>query len=166
MCLKKTSWYTCIYPGRLGLLIARGSATDLSVLDRFGWFLGAAFQIQDDVLNLVGDYDQYGKEIRGDLLEGKRTLMMIHLQRVLTGSDGDRLRAYLARSRSERTEDEAAWVFERMRECGCVEAAQRSAADLAQGARAEAERVLADAAAGPDRDFLLGLPEYVVSRTR
>jgi geranylgeranyl diphosphate synthase type II len=28
-----------------------------------GWYLGAAFQIQDDVLNLVGEYERYGKEI-------------------------------------------------------------------------------------------------------
>ena len=166
MCLKKTSWYTCIYPGRLGLLIARGSTTDLTVLDRFGWYLGAAFQIQDDILNLVGEYGQYGKEIGGDLLEGKRTLMMIHLQRVLTGPDGDRLRTYLGRTRADRGDDEAAWVFERMREHGCVEAAQQSATDLVHAARAEAERVLAEALPGPDRDFLLGLPEYVVTRAR
>ncbi len=166
MCLKKTSWYTCIYPARLGLLVARGSTTDLTVLDRFGWYLGAAFQIQDDILNLVGDYGQYGKEIGGDLLEGKRTLMMIRLQRVLTGSDGDRLRSYLGRTRSERSDEEAAWVLLQMREHGCVEAARRSAADLAQAARAEAGQVLAEVGPGPDRDFLLGLPEYVVTRAR
>ena len=33
----------------------------------FGFCLGAAFQIQDDMLNLIGDQAQYGKEIRGDI---------------------------------------------------------------------------------------------------
>ena len=41
--------------------------------------MGAAFQIQDDLLNLVGDEENYGKEIGGDIWEGKRTLMLIHL---------------------------------------------------------------------------------------
>jgi geranylgeranyl diphosphate synthase type II len=45
---------------------------------RFGFHLGAAFQIQDDLLNLVGDESLYGKEINGDLREGKRTLVLIH----------------------------------------------------------------------------------------
>jgi geranylgeranyl diphosphate synthase type II len=59
MCLKKTSWYTCLYPCRLGLLIA-STSSDTRMLDRFGWYLGAAFQIQDDLLNLAGSYASYG----------------------------------------------------------------------------------------------------------
>ena len=43
---------------------------DLDRFNEFGFFLGAAFQIQDDVLNLVGSRERYGKEIGGDLYEG------------------------------------------------------------------------------------------------
>lgn len=53
-------------PCRVGILIAADGRTEASALDRFGWFLGAAFKIQDDVLNLVGGAD-WGKEIAGDL---------------------------------------------------------------------------------------------------
>ena len=48
---------------------------------------GPAFQIQDDLLNLVGDEALYGKEINGDLREGKRTLVLIHLIGAAEGSD-------------------------------------------------------------------------------
>src|SRR3979411_1808893 len=78
MCLKKTSWYSFIYPMRVGALIAEG-AIGHDRFCRFGWSLRAAFQIQDDVLNLTGSYAQYGKELYGDLWEGKRTLTLIHL---------------------------------------------------------------------------------------
>ncbi|MEA2666911.1 MAG: geranylgeranyl diphosphate synthase, type, partial [Candidatus Eremiobacteraeota bacterium] len=49
MCLKKTSWYSFIYPMRVGALIAEGTV-DHQRFCRFGWYLGAAFQIQDDIL--------------------------------------------------------------------------------------------------------------------
>ena len=52
---------------------------------RFGFHFGAAFQIRDDLLNLVGDEQIYGKEILGDLYEGKRTLPLVHLLAVAKG---------------------------------------------------------------------------------
>ena len=41
---------------------------------------GAAFQIQDDLLDVVSDAGTYGKDLYGDVREGKRTLMLIHLR--------------------------------------------------------------------------------------
>jgi geranylgeranyl diphosphate synthase type II len=83
MVLKKTCWYSFIHPCRIGALIATKDRLDLDRFNRFGSYLGTAFQIQDDLLNLTGDERRYGKEIGGDLLEGKRTLMLIHLLRQL-----------------------------------------------------------------------------------
>jgi geranylgeranyl diphosphate synthase type II len=68
--LGKTCWYTTIAPLRIGALIGSSGDADLRALSRFGLFLGAAFQITDDVLNLTGGQAAYGKEIRGDLREG------------------------------------------------------------------------------------------------
>ncbi len=65
----------------------------------FGFHLGAAFQIRDDILNLVGDPGVYGKEPLGDLREGKRTLMLIHLLAAADPADRRWLVAYLARDR-------------------------------------------------------------------
>ena len=77
--MHKTCWYTTIHPLRVGALLGSGGRADLRLMVRFGFHLGAAFQIQDDLLNLVGDEALYGKEINGDLREGKRTLVLIHL---------------------------------------------------------------------------------------
>src|SRR5438105_745480 len=63
MILKKTCWYTCIHPCRIGALIGTGGRIDADRFNLFGFYLGAAFQIQDDVLNLIGSQAQYGKEI-------------------------------------------------------------------------------------------------------
>ena len=76
--LKKTAWYSFIHPMRIGALVANGEDQKLDRFDRFGYLLGVAFQITDDVLNLTGDIGRYGKEINGDLWEGKRTIVLAH----------------------------------------------------------------------------------------
>ena len=87
MVMKKTCWLATIHPLRIGALIATRGAADLDALLRLGFFLGAAFQIQDDILNLEPDAG-YGKEIDGDLYEGKRTLMLIHVGRCAALREG------------------------------------------------------------------------------
>lgn len=72
----KTAYYTVIYPMRLGA-IAAGATPPASFVEA-GLALGTAFQIRDDVLNLAGEREHYGKEIAGDLHEGKRTLIVLH----------------------------------------------------------------------------------------
>lgn len=165
MCLKKTSWYTCIYPCRIGALVAREDA-DISRFDRYGWYLGAAFQIQDDMLNIVGDYDAYGKEICGDLWEGKRTVMIIHLIRTLRGRDRERLARFLGQARRERDAADVAWVRDRLVETGCLDVARRYAQELAAAARREAVRAFGAAPASPHGEFLLALPAYMIERDR
>lgn len=62
----KTSWYTFITPPLQAGAIAAGAAPDrMEPLESFGRHLGAAFQITDDLLNLRGDPEEYGKEIGG-----------------------------------------------------------------------------------------------------
>src|SRR5439155_18412813 len=95
MVLKKTCWLATIHPSRMGALIGSAGAADLDRCIRFGFFLGAAFQIQDDLLNLEGDAAMYGKELGGDIREGKRTLMLIHLIGRATDSERERLRSIL-----------------------------------------------------------------------
>ena len=102
MVLKKTCWLSTIYPFRVGALIGSRDSIDLNPLLRYGFFLGAAFQIQDDLLNLVGD-DGYGKEVNGDIWEGKRTLMLIHAIRKSTTRERTRLSDILCRPREGRT---------------------------------------------------------------
>lgn len=166
MCLKKTSYYTCIYPLRLGALIAGHDPERLASLDRYAWYLGAAFQIQDDVLNLAGAYDSYGKEIAGDLWEGKRTLILIHLLRSVDARTRARLAAFCGKTRAERDEEGVRWVLGLLREHGSLQFAQQAAVGLAEAGRKEAEALLASLPDSPDRRFLVALPAYMVARAK
>src|SRR5262249_17926673 len=88
---KKTSHYSFIAPMLVGAVVGEASASVLGRLRFFATLLGTAFQIQDDVLNLTGSEDRIGKEIDGDLWEGKHTLILLHAVR--SGSHCERERA-------------------------------------------------------------------------
>ena len=77
--LDKTCWYSAIHPCRIGALLGSGGRADLDAIARFGFFLGAVLQIRDDVENLTDRAESNGKDFGSDIIEGKPTLMLIHL---------------------------------------------------------------------------------------
>jgi geranylgeranyl diphosphate synthase type II len=132
MSTKKTGWYTCISPCRLGAICAR--ETDPALLDRFVEtfrLIGIAFQIQDDVLNLVGEEALYGKEPLGDLLEGKRTVMLMHLFREADGQLRRRLEKIALVQREDKQFADAEEILAAMRRVGSIEYAVALADRLA-----------------------------------
>jgi geranylgeranyl diphosphate synthase type II len=164
MTLKKTCWYTCIHPCRLGALISTGGVIDLDRFNRFGYYMGAAFQIQDDLLNLIGDEEKYGKEIGGDILEGKRTLMLIHLLNHCSNSENTRLQAFLAKPRQERSEIEVRWVFDKMVEYGALEFARRGSRQLAGAALREFFIAYGEVPESEDKKFIQNIILYMIER--
>jgi len=165
MILKKTCWYTTIYPCRVGAIIGTRDNVDLDRFIRYGFFLGAAFQIQDDLLNLVGDTDRYGKEPSGDLLEGKRTLMLIHLLHQAPARELRRLRSLLRLERSERTPQQVGWILDVMKHHGSIDYARQVAHGLVGAATHEFTAAFGDTADSDARRFLEALPSWVLERT-
>jgi geranylgeranyl diphosphate synthase type II len=166
MCLKKTSWYSFIYPLRVGAMIAKGAELAADQFCRFGWYFGAAFQIQDDILNLTGKYTKYGKEIRGDLWEGKRTLMLIHLLNHSAPNEQRKLKQFLVKARSDRQKAEIDWLYGLMRQYDSIEFARRAARQLAGAALLEALTAFRHVPDSDSKRFILEMVLYVVSRDR
>ena len=99
MVLKKTCWLTSIYPARVGALIATRDSIDLGPFIRFGFFLGAAFQIQDDILNLEPDDNLWqGNKRRSVRGQAYADADARAAERLGAGSSGT-ARAFAARSR-------------------------------------------------------------------
>lgn len=165
MVLKKTCWLGTIHPTRMGALIGRNGMVDLDQFIRFGFFVGAAFQIQDDLLNLEGDAADYGKELGGDMHEGKRTLMLIRLMEMADEFERDRLHAILAKERTARTSSDVRWVRERMDDYECIDYARQVAHGLVGAARHEFSQLFADIPDSPDRQFIDALPTWVIERS-
>jgi geranylgeranyl diphosphate synthase type II len=164
MILKKTCWYTTIYPCRVGALIGSRDGAPLDRYLRFGFFLGAAFQMQDDLLNLVGDHTAYGKELWGDIWEAKRSLVLIRLLQVARAEERIELGRILGLDRQGRTQRDVHWVRERMDAYGCIEHARQVAHGLAGAALHEFETAYADVPASRDKDFIHSLPSWVIER--
>jgi geranylgeranyl diphosphate synthase type II len=162
--MHKTCWYTTVHPLRVGALLGSRGSADLRPMVRFGFHLGAAFQIQDDLLNLVGDEAEYGKEIGGDLYEGKRTLVLIHLIGAAEGTDRATVHEYLAMRRVERTTDVVGEIRGLMDRYGSIEFARAYAGGIASAAHEAFDQAFAAAAPGPDRDFVQALIPYMLDR--
>lgn len=76
----KTAEYTGIMPLLLGAhLAASNTPAKLEAIEKYGLAFGWAFQIQDDVLGIFGDEEEFGKPVGSDIREGKNTLLMLHL---------------------------------------------------------------------------------------
>lgn len=125
MCAKKTCWYSFITPLRTGLIVGWRLGGDdalrpaLEAITTFGLVLGTAFQIQDDLLNLQGEVAAYGKEIGGDLYEGKRTLMLNHVLR--HSPEAGRILEILALPREAKEPAHVQFVHAQMLACGSIE---------------------------------------------
>jgi geranylgeranyl diphosphate synthase, type II len=119
----KTAYYTVVAPLNLGALAA--GVTPNPHLTQAGLDLGVAFQIRDDVLNLTANFADYGKEIAGDILEGKRTLMLLHL--LEQTQERQKVIEILEQPREQKTSPQVTWILEQMKQYGCIEFAQNIA---------------------------------------
>jgi geranylgeranyl diphosphate synthase type II len=71
----------------LGGIVGGASAVQRRALRRFGLHLGRAFQLQDDLLDVVADEKRFGKSIGGDIAEGKKTFLLLTAARRTRGAD-------------------------------------------------------------------------------
>jgi geranylgeranyl diphosphate synthase type II len=158
--LDKTCWYTSIQPCRIGALIGARGGADLDAIARFGFFLGAVLQIRDDIENVTDRAERHGKDFGGDVIEGKPTLLLIHLCR----AGGPGVRAQVQRlvgpagdasgvGREQRIER----VVSLMEDHGCIEYACAFADGLAGAALAEFEAAMGALPESEDKTFLRAL---------
>jgi geranylgeranyl pyrophosphate synthase/uncharacterized protein with NAD-binding domain and iron-sulfur cluster len=163
--LKKTAWYSFIHPMRIGALVANGDDANLGRFDRFGYLLGLAFQITDDVLNLSGDVARYGKEIDGDLWEGKRTFLLTHAFGHANPADREWVRSFLARPRERHLPREVLRLRQIIENVGSIPWTQQVAASFAAAAAREFQTsTFAGVPASPDLEWLRACVDFVVQR--
>lgn len=111
----KTGYYTIAGPMRLGAILAGASDQQLESIYKFGVMLGRSFQIIDDLLDLTSDFSGQKKQQGNDILEGKRTIMLVHLIDNISSVDKPKLMEILSKNRDQKTEAEVSWVIDQMK---------------------------------------------------
>jgi octaprenyl-diphosphate synthase len=145
----------------IGGLLGACTPEQRTALREYGFNLGIAFQIVDDVLDYTAEESALGKPIGGDLREGKVTLPVILLLRNGGSEAADLIQRILA----ERTVSPEDWrtIKELLARHGSVDAAFARAVTYAQRAK---EGLAAAFPPSAERDGLLALTDYVLSRDR
>ena len=72
---------------KIGALIGGADLKNANLLYNFGLNLGTAFQIHDDILDVYPNKDSFGKQIGGDIIEKKKTILLIELLRKSSSED-------------------------------------------------------------------------------
>ncbi|WP_455138250.1 polyprenyl synthetase family protein [Thermophilibacter sp.] len=163
MVTSKTAWYSAAVPLRVGALVGGGTEEAASGLEEVGLAAGVAFQLQDDLLNLVGDAEAQGKDLRSDVTEGKRTLAVVWALAHLGEAD----RAELVGLLGSRTTDaaELARAVELIERGGGIERCRQLAAERARQARGGARELARDGQITVEAgELLASMADFFVER--
>ncbi|PYR32036.1 MAG: hypothetical protein DMF89_14855 [Acidobacteria bacterium] len=145
---------------QIGGMLGRVSAERERALQEYGFNLGIAFQIVDDLLDFTGDLAALGKPVGADLRDGKMTLPLIHL--LGQGQEvGEKIVRDIIASRTA-TEEQWNELLRVLKEQRSIDYAYRRAVEFAE----RAKRPLFAFPPSAERDRLLALPDYVLSRDR
>ena len=172
MAYKKTCWYTIIAPLRLGVICGSGPNTtaelekNLLGLLELGLLAGIGFQVQDDLLNLTADEVLYGKEISGDLFEGKRTIMLLHFLRTTDRASRSKAELILRKPREHKQEEEIRWLHEAMRVNGSFDYGRQFAETYINKALRFEETGLSFMPESEHKRFLREMLKYVIFRLK
>jgi octaprenyl-diphosphate synthase len=145
---------------QIGGMLGASTPEQQGALREYGFNLGIAFQLMDDLLDFTGDATALGKPVGGDLREGKVTLPII---RLLSQADSA-TRALVRGVVDERNVTLERWaeITRLLRQSGALE----YASDRAREYAATARQRLSAFPDGPERDALAALADYVLLRDR
>jgi octaprenyl-diphosphate synthase len=141
---------------RLGAHYSNASANIEDAFDRYGRYLGIAFQIADDLLDLVGDPSQAGKSLGTDLEKQKPTLPLIRLLATCSEAEQHEILSLCRRSGAEARQQLAA----KMQQSGAFDYARQRAEDFAARALSELRAI----PASPAKEVLAELTRLVITR--
>ena len=159
MATHKTAHYSGAVPLAVGAIVGGGTDAQIEALRAYGLDTGLAFQIQDDLLNLIGSEESTKKDFRSDITEGKRTLLVVWALSHLDPAKKDELIGIL----ESKTADPArlARAVELIEDAGAVDHARAYARELV----AKAKGHLSGIEISPEaRGVLASMADFFVER--
>jgi geranylgeranyl diphosphate synthase type I len=142
-----------------GAIAGGGSDEQIRLLGEFGETIGIGFQLIDDTLNVAGDVKKYGKEIGGDIREGKKTLLSAHLLEAASAQDRKTFRRLLGKKKI--TKAEISKAIKLYQHYGSIQYAKTQAHTYLETAL----RTLDQLPPSQARDKLSSIAEFLISRS-
>jgi octaprenyl-diphosphate synthase len=155
---RKTAW---LFSGCMKLpgIVAGLDAKATNRLADIGRYLGMAFQLVDDLLDLTSTRETLGKPVANDLKEGKLTLPVSFVMRNGMGGDAEKVRTVL-QERAFRSV-ESSDILRSVEACDGLRKTRAIAEDYAR----KAQRMLGEFPPSPYRDAIIHIPEFILNRT-
>ena len=141
-----------------GAVLGGASPIQIEALEQYGYKIGMAFQITDDTLDYMAKEEDFGKSIGKDLEEGKMTLPLIYTLAKCTEAERDKTRKTIERKAF--SPDTIRDIFTLIQKFGGID----YSLNRAQQFIGEAKGGLKVFADSPEKDHLLAVAEYILSR--
>ncbi len=132
---RKTVYYTVIGPLQLGAILSGASDNEIKKIEDWGMPFGYAFQIWDDYMNISMLNKKQGKEFGGDIMEGKRTLILSHLLAHCNNNERKKIENIYRKTREQKTNKEKNYILRLMEIYGSAEYAKKTARQFGEQAK-------------------------------
>lgn len=160
MMIRKKTGRLVTMSAELGAIIAVASENQYSALMEYASYIGRAFQVQDDLLDVVANEKNFGKPIGGDILEGKKSFLLVKAMELAEGPDLDLLHDVARRKLSQQNiVDEVTQIYERL---GVLDTARLQIRNDTDAALSALLRISESNA----RQTLLWFAEMLLARTK
>jgi geranylgeranyl pyrophosphate synthase len=106
----KTSYYTVYGPMQLGAIVAGQGQRELDKIREYGYPLGIAFQMKDDILDCLADEKKFGKTIGNDIMDGVKTAILWHFVQNAKEADLKRVEKVYNKDRNKKTKEDVKMV--------------------------------------------------------
>jgi len=156
----KSAYYSVQKPLVIGALLAGANESQTKMLSLIGEDLGLAFQIRDDILGIFGKQELTGKSVLSDIIEGKRTLLIMQtLQRLAKKKDKIRLQKLLGKK--DILSKDVLWIKKIIKDSGALNYCQKECGRLVTDAKSKLEKNQFDQEA---KTFLIELSDFIIQR--
>ena len=124
----KSGYYSVYGPMQLGAIVGKAPPKQIEKIKNYGLDLGNAFQIKDDILDVIGDEKTLGKSVKNDIKEGVKTIILWHFVQNASESDLQKVSEIYSKNPKEKTREELDFVADKFKQYGSVAYAEEKAA--------------------------------------
>lgn len=157
----KTAYYTIVMPLVVGATLGGANDSQMKAIERYGLAMGIAFQLRDDELGLLGDEQVLGKSSLADLLDGKKTLLI--LKAVENLSDQEKKILLSVWGKSQASQEEIAKTKKLILKSGALEFSQKTAKNLVK----KGKRFVPQITTNPEvQETLYQMADFMVERKK